>query len=270
MQIYSDYDEEPRDQFEPLPADLYRELYDLELVGFDLDIAYYLRRLKGCRTVLELGCGSGRIASQLQSVGYRITGIDLSLPMLTAAQRGCPAGRFACMDMRHLALHPPYDAIIIGYNTLNLLTARDDLQRCMGECYRLLHTGGRLLLQLYVPDENQPSQLNTSFQFQVLDRPQGGKIVKEVLRTLHPDRQILTMEERYKIRPPEGKHSHRNFSHTLTLTCAPKEFWQTLLETSGFTIHSMTSAYNDNDTPSPSLLMVEARKRQGLTTGLRT
>lgn len=261
MQIYSDYDEEPRDQFEPLPADLYRELYDLELAGFDLDIGYYMCRLNGSRAVLELGCGSGRISSRLQAMGYQVTGIDLSLPMLTAARRTSPASQFACMDMRCLALRPRYDAIIIGYNTLNLLTTSDDLQRCMSECFRLLHTGGRLLLQLYVHDKSQGAQGETSFQFQVLDRPGGGKIVKEVLRKFHPEEQLITMEERYKIRPTDRKPSHRNYSHTFTLTCAPGEFWQNLLIASGFTIHSLASAYNDSDCPSPSLLLIEARKQ---------
>ena len=42
--------------------------------------------LKECKTLLEIGIGTGRIAKPLQDKGYRITGIDISRKMLEKAR----------------------------------------------------------------------------------------------------------------------------------------------------------------------------------------
>lgn len=263
MPIYSDYSEEPKEHFEPLPEQLYRELYDIELANFDNDIAYYLDRIPFPSSVLEIGCGSGRVASRLSAAGHHVTGIDLSQSMISAARNACPSGTFYQMDMRHMDIDARFDAIVIAYNTLNLLINNEDLRRCLRECFQLLKRNGRLLLQLYSPTGKLPADGDTSFQFQIFDRPQGGKIVKEILRTFHIKEQTVTMEERYKIRPLDGVDSHRNFSHTFTLTCAPEPFWQELIKSSGFTLHSLASAYNDTEPPvAPTLLLIDARKKE--------
>jgi ubiquinone/menaquinone biosynthesis C-methylase UbiE len=41
----------------------------------------------GCKQILEVGVGTGRIASPLQRLGFEITGIDVSRGMLTRARR---------------------------------------------------------------------------------------------------------------------------------------------------------------------------------------
>lgn len=40
-------------------------------------------------TILDVGCGTGSASLPLNALGYRIIGLDISLPLLTKAQRRC-------------------------------------------------------------------------------------------------------------------------------------------------------------------------------------
>src|SRR5918993_5294276 len=63
------------------------DLYDLEHAGFSDDVELYLRLAEVVGDpILELGCGTGRVLAPLAAAGHRITGIDLSPPMLERAR----------------------------------------------------------------------------------------------------------------------------------------------------------------------------------------
>ena len=43
--------------------------------------------LTDCRSILDIGCGTGAMASALRDSGYQITGVDASLGMLRQANK---------------------------------------------------------------------------------------------------------------------------------------------------------------------------------------
>ena len=57
------------------------------------------------------------------------------------------------MDMTQLALSIDLRAILIPYNTLNLLGTEDKIMQCLHGCRNFLQPGGRLLVQLFVPKQ---------------------------------------------------------------------------------------------------------------------
>lgn len=265
MKIYSSYDDEPEDFFLPLPEKLYRELYDLEMAGFQKDFSFYAQALKNTSHILELGCGSGRLTRLFAAAGHSAVGIDLSTAMLQEA-RNHPRQKtlFLCMDMRRLALRTQFDAIIIPYNTLNLLADNGDVTRCLTGCRNHLKAEGQLLLQLYIPSGDLLSQTGkTTFQFQMFDRPQGGKVIKEILRTLHTETHQLEMTERYKIRPMCPGRPNTDYSHTMALNGNDRSTWLQLLTTAGFTIHSLATSYQGPETPGTDtgILLIRAQKK---------
>ena len=65
------------------------------------------------RTVLEVGCGFGRIARLVTAIrpSARYTGIDLSPEMLAAAQLAVPSGRFVESSLQGFR-SDPFDLVI--------------------------------------------------------------------------------------------------------------------------------------------------------------
>jgi SAM-dependent methyltransferase len=190
--------------------------------------------------------------------GHRVTGVDLSLPMLEAAKQRPPDNRLVCMDMRNLAFCTTFATIIIPYNTLNLLADNNDVCRCLEGCRKHLKPGGRLLMQLYIPGMNWDQEQSTSFQFQIFDRPGGGRIVKETLRTFHPATTTIVMEERYKIRPMNNIDPNLNYNHTMTLNGNSRETWLDIITSLGFTVQFTSSSYTPEIPATPSLLLIKA------------
>ena len=239
------YEDEPREQFQPLSARNHCQLYHYERASHDLkkEAGYYQRMLTDrCRFVLELGCGTGRIAEFLYSCGFKIFGVDLSDAMLrfSAGQRHAPVAQ---MDMRLLGFHQVFDAVIIAQNTLNLLQSEKTIAQCLSEVRKVLTPGGLLLLHLYFLADDSPAEDTRQLQFSVFDHPKGGKIVKETIKTKVVDQSLLILEERYKIRRFDQTHLDVNYSHTMYLAFFTKKTWLALLSGSGFAINSLQHGF---------------------------
>jgi SAM-dependent methyltransferase len=113
------------------------ELYDWELQCLhgrtDQDVPFYSGLARG--PVLELACGTGRVASRLPGC----VGLDLSLDMLrVAAARGvrCVQG-----DMRRFAFGCSFGLVCVPYNSLQLLSF-DDAVACLRCAARHLSADG--------------------------------------------------------------------------------------------------------------------------------
>jgi ubiquinone/menaquinone biosynthesis C-methylase UbiE len=239
-----DTHKEPDELFLPLSSERYCQFYDMEMANFHDDLTFYQERIKVPGTVLELGCGTGRLCRQLAVTGADITAIDLSLSMLHQAKlKAMPTNiSYICMDMTELALSRQFDTVIIPYHTLNLLVTADKIKKCLEQIRTVLKQEGRLLLQLFIPDQTILA-LGTKkiFQFQTFDHPGGGKVIKEIRRGY--TREQLTLEERYRVRPGHPGVANEDLSHTLHLAAFPAEKWQALLHDSGFRARQQFSGY---------------------------
>ena len=236
-----DTHKEPDEVFLPLSSERYCQFYDMELAGFHDDFTFYRERITVPGSVLELGCGSGRLCRQLAATGATVTGIDLSLSMLRLATlQARPNISYLCMDMTALALSRQFDTVIIPYHTLNLLLTEERIKKCLAQVKTVLKQDGRLLLQLFIPDQTLlalgPKRI---FQFQIFEQPGGGKVIKETRRG-YADEQVI-LEERYRVR--QAGAVNEDLSHTLHLAAFPAEKWQGLLRDSGFRIHQQFSGY---------------------------
>jgi len=106
--------------------------------------------------VLELGCGTGRIALPLGRAGVKLVGIDRSEPMLQrAAQRLGRAGlrrrvRLVRGDIRHLpfAAGHPFATVLAPYGVLQSLLRERDLADTLAAIHRVLKPGGMFGLEL--------------------------------------------------------------------------------------------------------------------------
>ena len=264
MPMYETYDDEPADVFLPLPESLYSDFYALEMDDFIEDLLFFTTHLPEQGHILELGCGTGRIGKRLASGNRELTGIDLSRPMLKKAQaHGNRYCRFIQMDMVSLAFRSLFDAVIVPYNTLNLLTKPGEIAACLAGCRSLLADQGVLLLQVFVPTHALlEMDGRKSFQFQILETPEGERVVKEMLRTYERQSKSLRIEERYRVRPHGQGADRQDFSHCMELCIQQADWWHSILAETGFTIEQQYGNF-DFSPFSPgqsSCLLIAARR----------
>ena len=258
--IYKDYQDEPEDIFKPLPADLSCQLYHLEMKDFTEDIAFYQKLLPKNCNILEMGCGTGRVSRALADSNHTVTGIDISLPMLQIArQNSLSHCQYVCMDMTTPAFSSSFDTILIPYNTLNLLSQPSMLKKCFQNCHSILHKGGQLIVQIFIPTEKKLSQPQKTFQFQLFDRPEGGKIVKEIVQSYNAETQTIQVEERFRIRPMQKGENNEDYHSLYTILAWNMKQWLEFFTEACFTpmhIYGDYSFSSFNSTKSTCLLVV--------------
>ena len=117
----------------------------------DREVAFvqtYLPRDRFPR-LLDVACGTGRVAGPLADLGYDVLGVDLSEPAVSEARVLHPSATYRQMDMRQLdTLERVFDGVLclwasFGYGT------DDENASMLGGMARRLRPGGRLLLDVY-------------------------------------------------------------------------------------------------------------------------
>jgi SAM-dependent methyltransferase len=101
--------------------------------------------------VLDLACGYGRHALELTQQGLRLTGLDLSLPLLIRAaddaQRRGLAVNFVHADMREMTFNSQFDAAYCVLSSFGYFDEETNLRVASAVC-RALKPGGRFLLDI--------------------------------------------------------------------------------------------------------------------------
>jgi SAM-dependent methyltransferase len=122
------------------------ELYDIAF-GWDVseEAAWLVERLgPECRSVLEPGCGSGRMLEALAAHGLEVVGLDISESMLALARaRG---GKVVRADMRNFDLGRRFDGAVCPISTVGLVGTKG-LASHLEAMARHLERGGRYLVQ---------------------------------------------------------------------------------------------------------------------------
>ncbi len=124
------------------------------------DVAFY-ERLAGATggPVLELGCGTGRVALPLAAAGLDVTGVDSAEAMLSIARskrQAAPAlvrDRLTLLngDMTQLDLGRRFGCVIVPFRSFQQLLTADLQRKALHVIRRHLQPAGRLALHLYDP-----------------------------------------------------------------------------------------------------------------------
>lgn len=116
------------------------------------DLPFYLAQAKRRPgPVLELACGTGRLAVPLARAGLQVVGLDACPIMLERARAKAPELRLVQAPMQDFELNQQFGLIFIALGSfydLRTIEAQEQTLRCI---HRHLHPEGRLLIDLFLP-----------------------------------------------------------------------------------------------------------------------
>jgi ubiquinone/menaquinone biosynthesis C-methylase UbiE len=211
------------------------------------DVAFWrslARRQSGA--VLELGCGTGRLALPLMRSGAHLVGIDRSEAMLGRARlKARRAGlldraRFVRGDIRRLPFRarPGFGLVMAPYGMLQSLTRERDLAETLHSVARVLRRDGLFGIDL-VPDLPRWSEYSRRVTLSGSRDARTHLTLRESVR--QDARRRLTMfDQEYVERRSGTKRVHR-FALTFRTLSVPQ--MRRRLEKAGFRIHAVLGDY---------------------------
>lgn len=247
-------------------------LYDGEYRDFSADVDLYLARLAEARVrgpVLELACGSGRVAVPLAVAGYRVTGLDLSAPMLDRARRRRRALppevamrlRFSRQDMRDFHFPRRFAAAVIAFSGLALLPEAADRTACLRGVATHLDPGAPLLLDLPAPTTPGPQAAPRTVTSSFLLSPSYHLVTKTVDETPDPGRAVTRVSYRYQVRRFGDDRLLQERRASFELAAIGRAEIEGALEEAGFDVVEVLGDYRGRlfTSSSPRLIVHAAR-----------
>lgn len=136
--------------------DMYRSIFD-----YRRDFLRFKSILKKyrCKSLLELGCGSGNLAPYFLSAGYQYTGLDIAQAMLAIARKETPDARFIQSDMRRFSLRKKVDAVLVTGRSFSYMTRNQDMLDALEAIHKALKPKGILIF-----DNFEAARIFTNFQ----------------------------------------------------------------------------------------------------------
>jgi SAM-dependent methyltransferase len=234
------------------------------------DVPFWQKVAKSMRgSVLELGCGTGRIAVPLARAGVTLVGIDRSAPMLARAARR--AARIASRrrrghgptlvrgDIRTLPFASGSFAMVLAaYGVLQSLLRDRDLHQTLAAAHDVLEPGGLLGIDM-VPDVPNWKEYRNRVQLQ--GRTTGGAhltLVESVRQD--PRRRLTIFEQRYLHRRGGRTTVHR---FELTFRTLTVRQLAGRIERTGFEIEAVLGDYRGRpwDERAETWLIIARKKR---------
>jgi SAM-dependent methyltransferase len=196
--------------------------YDLDVEDYEDDVALY-RELAAERRglILELGCGTGRVALALAADGREVVGVDLSAAMLDYARARDTGGRVEWFesDMRDLDLGRRFALVLAPLGVLQHLETVDDVVATFEVIARHLAADGVAVIDVEAP---RPEDFEPGPQplLEHWTRPwHGGQVTKLVSVMGAPSLGLREVTWHFDEQPAEGplrRHTARFTMRTFT------------------------------------------------------
>jgi trans-aconitate methyltransferase len=159
--------------------DEWADLYDAVDADRTEMVRFYQSLVRASdHSILELGCGTGRVTSALadRMASLRgnvppgsIVGVEISQGMLDRARARDVRCSWILGDMRRPAISGPFDLVVCCYNSLQDLLTDEDVSQVFAAVSTLLAEDGTFAFDVYHPNEAY------------LSTPQQDRLVRKVV-----------------------------------------------------------------------------------------
>ncbi len=173
--------------------------YDLYVGDFNADLPLYSSLCTPEHSVLEIGCGTGRVLRALLEQGCRITGVDISDDMLRVAEaklhEHLMQGKLVLKnhDFRCAPLQEQYDRILVTFFMFNYLLTASEQQQFLLNVRQSLAANGVVIIDLFYPQPLALPDMSDQWEETVF-QTEGRQIALRQKR-----RMVGNIEERIQI-----------------------------------------------------------------------
>jgi SAM-dependent methyltransferase len=227
------------------------ELYDIAF-SWDIDheVSWLLKHLGNqCHSILEPGCGPGRMLEAFAKTRIEIVGVDNSKEGIALAQKRIAAMTNASAilgDMTNFNLGRTFDGAVCPINTLAILTP-GELERHLKCMSRHLRADARYMVQIAIRNPNKSADNENSIEWEASRDNTHLRIkvwVEEVdykqMRELHG----------FKIIIEKGPRAGEIIEEKHWMTIWTAEAWRKIIDESNF---SQNAQYDGDDPSYPTV-----------------
>jgi SAM-dependent methyltransferase len=250
------------------------EWYDIEHDGITEDVEFFAQQIASLGVarprVLEVGSGTGRIATGLALAGYEVVGIEPS-----AAMRARCLARLAALpervarrmtvlngDARLPTLAPDarFDAALYGLDTFAHLLTAGERDRALHAAHERLHIAGKLLIDLDPLGARRLAEsigrdwLQGTWQDQ-----RSGRVLRHTLRATDVSGGVVTIQNMLMVTALDGTISETTTE--LRLALLSRVEMERAISAAGFTLEAIYGGYDGREVApdAPRLIFVSAR-----------
>ncbi len=98
--------------------------------------------------ILDCGCGPGQDSEVFATLGFHVTGIDLTSEFIEMATKRVPNARFLKMDMRAINFPPEtFDGVWVAFSLLHI--HKVDVPLVLANLKRVMKPNGKIMIALH-------------------------------------------------------------------------------------------------------------------------
>ncbi len=221
-------------------------LYDVDdRDNLTADIPFYIdhaRKTGG--EILDLGCGTGRVAIPLARHGFKVTGLDLSREMLEIFNGKLDAepglrDMIAVVhgDMARFHFERQFSLVIVPFRAFQSLTDEGDLASCLRCIRECLSDDGLFIVNAFLPRKVMDTSwcYPETVQWERVDEKTGNRVVKKTWGDrIDMERQVIYPHFAYEVTFADG--STARVTDDLEMKYYHEPQLQSLVEGAGFKI----------------------------------
>jgi SAM-dependent methyltransferase len=187
----------------PYPFELYRALHR----GTEGDVDFYRRVASGASTVLELGCGDGRIARALAADGVEVVALD-TLAEALAKGRSAKHGEevtWVLGSMDEFDLGRTFERIIAPYNAVYCLTTREAQGACFAAVANHLAPDGYFVFDCWSAEQfHAEADEDEAIEPELVAEIEVSGAAYRVFESSRWDREAHFLDVTYSYEPLDG------------------------------------------------------------------